>query len=208
MRLVYSADLHSIGGDASQPKMPSGGIWTRPQGTAETAITRPETGDDSPYSRRTGETSIYLQDWRPSPFVAMLYDLVLQRLPSDEMIDLLVSRCRPAMEWHTTLIHWGTLEHEIRLFKAMRSTPAVKQVDPAWVAMLLQVRPRSRVPALTLQILLIGLSNGERLAAFDSLASDTWPECVHLCLQAAEWATTPRYRSIVVRRRAACDISQ
>ena len=136
--------MHSIGGDASQPKMPSGGIWTRPQGTAETAITRPEPGDDSPYSRRTGETSIYLQDWRPSPFMAMLYDLVLQRLPSDEMIDLLVSRCRPAMEWHTTLIHWGTLEHEIRLFKAMRSTPAVKQVDPAWVAMLLQVRPLPR----------------------------------------------------------------
>ena len=50
---------------------------------------------------------------------------------------------------------------------------------------------------MTLQIMLLGLSHGDRLPAFDSLASETWPECVHLCLQAAEWATTPRYRSIV-----------
>ena len=51
-----------------------------------------------------------------------------------------------------------------------------------------------------MQILLIGLNSGERLPAFDALPSETWPECVHLCLQAADWASVPRYRSIVVRR--------
>ena len=97
-------------------------------------------GPESPYTLRTGETSIYLHDWRPSPFMSTLFDMVLQRLPSDDMIELLISRARPAMAWHTTLIHWTMLDHELRLFKAIRATPACKQVDPAWVGMLLQVR--------------------------------------------------------------------
>lgn len=43
------------------------------------------------------------------------------------------------------------------------------------------------------------MANGDSLPAFDSLASESWPECIHLALQAADWATVPRFRAIMVR---------
>lgn len=115
-------------------------MWNRGKTGAQDSSAGNTPPEASPYHRRTGETSVLLHDWQPSLLMASAYDLVLQRLPSDEMIDILIARARPALSWHSTLIHWGILDNELRVFKAVRPTPSVKSVDPAWVAMLLQVR--------------------------------------------------------------------
>ena len=115
-------------------------MWNRAKMATQNSSATNSPPEESPYHRRTGETWILLHDWAPSPLMASIYDMVLQRLPSDEIIDILIARARPALSWHSTLIHWGVLDHELRVFKAMRSTPALKSVDPAWVAMILQVR--------------------------------------------------------------------